>query len=277
MPRTIALVTWSGLPDLSPGDRLLREALRARGTDVQAVVWDNPAVAWTAFDRIVIRSTWDYHKRVDEFAAWLDAREADGSPFWNPPALVRQNLHKAYLLDLAARGVPIVPTELVRRGASRSLAKIRAARGWTRVVVKPAVGATAFRTAVDLDDTAFAALIAESDVLVQPFVEQIVGDGEWSLIFLGGAFSHAVLKRPRTGDFRVQNDFGGTAMATPADPSLVAEAARVLAAIESPWLYARVDGVVVNGTFLLMELELTEPSLFLESSEAAVARFADIL
>jgi hypothetical protein len=273
----VALVTWSGLPELSPGDRLLHDALVARGATVQAAVWDDPAVAWTSFDRIVIRSTWDYHKRVDAFAAWLDARAADGSPLWNPPALVRRNLHKRYLLDLAARGVPIVPTELVPRGTPRSLDAIRTARGWSRVVVKPAVAATAFRTALDPDPAAFTELLADNDVLVQPFLEEVVRDGEWSLIFLSGRFSHAVLKRPRAGDFRVQNDFGGTAVATVPAPRLVAEAARVVDAIDSPWLYARVDGVIVNGTFLLMELELTEPALFLELSDEAVARFADLI
>ncbi|MEA2488245.1 MAG: hypothetical protein QOH21_37 [Acidobacteriota bacterium] len=307
MPRMIALVTWSGLPELSPGDRLLQEAFEARGDVARAVVWDDPSVGWPAFDLVVLRSTWDYHKRIEEFAAWLDARQADGSRVWNPPALVRQNIHKRYLLDLATRGVAIVPTELlichpecsegpVRAGREEcgasiaphphrslatlgmtTLAEIRARRGWSSVVVKPAVGATAFRTSVDPDEEAFATLVTGGDVLVQPFLEEVVREGEWSLIFLGGAFSHAVLKRPRSGDFRVQNDFGGSAVLTVPPPHVVAEAARVLAAVDGPWLYARVDGVVVDGMFLLMELELTEPSLFLELDPVAVERFADLI
>jgi glutathione synthase/RimK-type ligase-like ATP-grasp enzyme len=254
---------------------LLQAALEARGHAVRAAVWDDPSVHWGAFDAVILRSTWDYHKRVAEFAAWLDARQADGSRVWNPPALVRQNIHKGYLLDLAARGVPIVPTELVREPGT--LAEIRARRGRSSVVVKPAVGATAFHTAVDPDEETFAALAAEGDVLVQPFLEEVVRDGEWSLIFFGGTFSHAVLKRPRAGDFRVQNDFGGSSVLTVPSAELVAEAARVLEAIDGRWLYARVDGVVVNGTFLLMELELTEPSLFLELDDTAVARFAEAI
>lgn len=269
----IGLVTWSGLPQLSEGDRLLRDALEARGAEARAVVWDDPGVRWREFDALVVRSTWDYHKRADEFARWIDAREEDRSPLWNPPALLRRNTHKSYLFDLAARGVEIVPTRLVPRGSPFDLASLP----WPRIVAKPAVSATAFRTLVAPDAAAFAELVAESDVLVQPFLDAIVDDGEWSLIFLGGRFSHAVLKRPKAGDFRVQNDFGGTAVVTEPDAALVDAAAGVLAAVEEPWLYARVDGVVVEGRFQLMELEMTEPSLFLELVPEAAGRFADVL
>jgi glutathione synthase/RimK-type ligase-like ATP-grasp enzyme len=117
--------------------------------------------------------------------------------------------------------------------------------------------------------------VAECDVLVQPFVDAVTTEGEWSLIFLGGEFSHAVLKRPRPGDFRVQTDFGGSATVVRPDAALVASAARVLAAVEEPWLYARVDGVVVDGRFQLMELEMTEPSLFFELVPEAAERLAD--
>ncbi|HEY0139666.1 MAG TPA: hypothetical protein VGF48_02160 [Thermoanaerobaculia bacterium] len=266
----IGLITWSGLPQLSDGDRLLGEALQARGADARAVVWDDPGVRWTEFDALVVRSTWDYHRRAEEFGRWIDARESDRSPLWNPPALLRRNTHKRYLLDLAARGVEIVPTELVPRGSSFD----PAALPWPRFVAKPAISATAFRTLVAPDAEAFAELVAESDVLVQPFIDAITDEGEWSLIFLGGHFSHAVLKRPKPGDFRVQNDFGGSAVVTQPDAALIDAAARVLAAVEEPWLYARVDGVVVDGHFQLMELEMTEPSLFLELVPEAAERMA---
>ncbi|HET8775092.1 MAG TPA: hypothetical protein VFP80_14925, partial [Thermoanaerobaculia bacterium] len=176
----IALVTWRGLPELAADDRLLRDALVRRGVDVRAVVWDDPDAGWRSFDAIVVRSTWDYHKRLDEFRAWLDRME--GLPLWNPPAVLRWNTHKSYLFDLQARGIAIVPTLLVPRGQG--------------FIVKPAVSATAFRT--ERHET-------DCDVLVQPFVPEIVTDGELSFVFLGRRFSHAVRKRAASGDFRVQS------------------------------------------------------------------------
>lgn len=256
----IALVTWRGLPDLAADDRLLQQALLRRGADARAVVWDDAGVDWRAFDAIVVRSTWDYHKRVDEFRAWLD--RMDGLPLWNPPEVLRRNIHKSYLLDLEAEGVPIVPTILVRRGEPMPPLP------WEDVIVKPAVSATAY-------GIVRGAAQPDCDVLVQPFVPEIVDDGELSFVFLGKAFSHAVLKRPRGGDFRVQNDFGGSATRVDASPELIAQAERVAATLGERWLYARVDGIVRDGRLLLMELEATEPSLFLD--EAAAERFADAL
>jgi len=268
----IALVTWSGLPPLSSDDGLLRDELLRHGADVTAAVWDDPAVDWSSFDSIVLRSTWDYHKRLGEFAAWLERMEP--LPLWNPVRTVRPNLHKGYLLELERRGVPIVTTMLVPRGSSPGLLR---ERKWRRAVVKPAVSATAFRTFVvngETLDPAIEELLAQSDVLVQPFVDEITSAGEWSLIFLGGTFSHAVLKTPAGGDFRVQNEFGGFATPTRPNPHLIEQAARVLETNGSPWLYARVDGVDRDGTFVLMELELTEPSLFLDADPAAPGRLA---
>jgi glutathione synthase/RimK-type ligase-like ATP-grasp enzyme len=238
----IALVTWSGLPELADDDRLLLDHLPAR-----AVVWDDASIDWTAFDAIVIRSTWDYHTRIDEFRAWIDRLDACGAKLWNPPALLRWNTHKRYLIDLAARGVNVVPTLLA-----------------SRVVIKPAVSATAYRTSV-LDPF-------DQEMLVQPFIDEVVTAGEWSLIFFRGAFSHAVIKRARSGDFRVQHDFGGTWEPAQPDAALIEQAQEILQTIEEPWLYARVDGVVRDGRLLLMELEMTEPSLFLDIASAA--RFA---
>lgn len=242
-----ALVTWRGLPELAPDDRLLRDALLRRGVDARAVVWDDPHADWRSFDAIVVRSTWDYHKRVEEFRAWIDAME--GLPLWNPPAVLRWNIHKSYLLDLQARGVNIVPTLLVRD-----------------FVVKPAVSATAYRTERHTTD---------HDVLVQPFVPEIAEDGELSFVFLGRQFSHAVRKRPGNGDFRVQTEFGGSVEPFAPSADLIAQAERIAATLGDEWLYARVDCVVRDERLMLMELEATEPSLFLDAVSAE--RFADAL
>ena len=241
----IALVTWSGLPELAPDDRLLRGALERRGATVHAVAWDAD-VDWRRYDAAIVRSTWDYHRRVDEFRAWIDS--LDGAPVWNPPAVLRRNIHKSYLLDLQEQGIEIVPTVFMEGG----------------VVVKPAVSATAHGT-VRIDGA----------VLVQPFVPEILTDGELSFVFLGQTFSHAVRKRPRAGDFRVQNDFGGTAERFAPSAALIAQAERIAFTLGEDWLYARVDCIERDGRLILMELEATEPSLFLD--EVSAERFADAI
>lgn len=251
----VALVTWSGLPGLAADDQLLRDALLRDGHEVVAAVWDDPRVEWQSFEAIVIRSTWDYHKRESDFRAWLAS--LGDAPLWNPRTLLERNLHKSYLLDLPN----VVPTRIVQPGEHVDVA--------SRVVVKPAVSASADRTTI-----AEQSFVATFEALVQPFVEEITTKGEWSLLFAAGAFSHAVLKQPQRGDFRVQHEFGGSAVAMAPPPALIEDAHAVLATIEEPWLYARVDGVERDGRLLLMELEMTEPSLFLALDADAPSRFA---
>jgi glutathione synthase/RimK-type ligase-like ATP-grasp enzyme len=276
----VALVTCRSLPDLTDDDRLLLPALQAAGATAEAVVWDDPAPAWSPFDRLVLRSVWDYHLRPDEFAAWLAARAGDGSTMWNPASLVRWNLHKSYLRSLAGSGIATVETEWLARGSSPALAERMDARGWADVVVKPAVSASAHRTfrvaradapahQADLD-----AILASGDALVQPFAREVTDEGEWSLLFLGGAFSHAVRKRPAPSDFRVQEEFGGRAETSDPGNGVVAQAAAALAAAPGRTAYARVDGIVRNGGFVLMELELIEPVLYLARHPDAPARLA---
>jgi glutathione synthase/RimK-type ligase-like ATP-grasp enzyme len=275
----IALVTCARLPQLTEDDRLLAAALRDGGAEARAVVWDDPAVDWTSFDAIVIRSTWDYHLRIDEFLAWLDRLEACGAKVWNPVPLLRWNADKSYLRGL---DVPRVPTAFVRRGGD-VIAAMRE-HGWHRAVVKPTVSATAFETFIMEDGQSCPSnpdagqscpsQFATRDVLVQPFIDEVIRDGEWSLLFFGGVYSHSVLKRAKAGDFRVQNDFGGTAEVCEPDAAIVESAARALAAAAMPTLYARVDGVVIAGVFTLMELELIEPVLFLGQHPEAAARVA---
>lgn len=245
------------------------------------VVWDAAEAAWPVFDRIVLRSAWDYHLRLPEFAAWLEARARDGNPLLNPETLVRWNLHKSYLDDLAAAGHAVIETERVPRGATASMAALMEARGWSEAVVKPAVSASAHRTFrvarnnADACEPELAAILREGDALVQPLAPEILTAGEWSIVFLGGAYSHAVLKRSAAGEFRVQEEYGGRA--EPGDPGadVRAQAATVLAAAPGRSAYARVDGIVRDGRFVLMELELIEPVLYLSRDPRAASRLAE--
>ncbi len=278
--RTVLFVTWSGLPELAADDRLAADRLRARGVDVGSVAWDAAHGAWRSADALVLRSCWDYHLRGTEFLDWLDAVDEAGVPLWNPPHVVRWNAHKRYLIELAEAGLPVVPTALLERGSQEDLDALCAARGWSAVVIKPAIGASAFGARLfGVGDIAADADLARwrsgHDLLVQPFVPEIQSDGEWSLIFLGGAYSHAVRKRPRPGDFRVQYELGGTQQSARPSRAVIEGARAILDGAPGPWLYARVDGVVTEDGFLLMELEMLEPSLFLDVDATAPDRFAD--
>jgi glutathione synthase/RimK-type ligase-like ATP-grasp enzyme len=279
----VGLVTCRKVPELTPDDLLLAGELGRRGVDPVALVWDDPRVAWDAFDALILRSVWDYHHRIAEFGDWLGGLKTAGATVWNPVSAVRWNLHKSYLRDLASAGVATVPTVWLDRGASVDLAEMLATHGWLQAVVKPAVSASAFATwLVEAGEAAagqarLEELLAAGDVLVQRFEPAIRDAGEWSILFFGGAYSHAVRKRPRAGDFRVQEELGGTS--TPAEPpsSLLDICRRILERIDGPWLYARVDGIEQGGGFTLMELELIEPFLFLGSHPQAPGRLADAL
>jgi glutathione synthase/RimK-type ligase-like ATP-grasp enzyme len=280
MLKRVALVTCRELPGLPQDDRPLVDELRRFGISATAEIWDDAAVKWTSFDALVLRSTWDYHLRPAEFLAWVAARAAGGAALWNPAPLVLWNSHKFYLRDLGSRGIPVAPTRFLTAGSPAKLADVLDDERWTRAVVKPAVSATAHRTLVVARDGAenrdreLRALLSDGDALVQKYLPEIETKGEWSFVFLDGAFSHAVRKRPAPGDFRVQTEFGGTVEPGPAPPALVGEAGRVVDAIDSPWLYARVDGVESEGRLLLMELELVEPTLYLSSAANAARRLA---
>ena len=183
---------------------------------------------------------------------------------WNPVALVRWNAHKRYLLDLEARGVAIVPTVLVERGEAVSLEDLLRQRGWPEAVVKPAVSINAhgtFRAVAGEGEDRFQALVARADALVQPFVPEVLEEGEHSFVFLGETLALTVLKRAAPGDFRVQKDHGGSATRVFPGAGLEARARAVVDAIEGPWLYARVDAVRRGDELLVMELEAIEPEL----------------
>jgi glutathione synthase/RimK-type ligase-like ATP-grasp enzyme len=273
-PLEVALVTHEGLPQLADDDRLLLPELERLGVRGRPTVWSDPDVPWAEFDAAVLRSTWDYHLRRDEFLDWVD-RAASETDLWNRAATVRWNSHKSYLRGLEARGVPIVPT--VWSDGSRSLRDLLRERGWERAVFKPSVSAAAHRTHLVTRETlaenepVYARLCAEQEVLVQPYLPGVESPGEHSLIFLDGAYSHAVdrvaaLARPR-------GPVGGRPVAaSPAEREL---GLRVLDALGTPTLYARVDMVRDEDDLLrLTELELIEPSLFLDTAPDAASTFA---
>jgi glutathione synthase/RimK-type ligase-like ATP-grasp enzyme len=277
----VGLVTYRKEPTLTTDDRPLIGELEALGADARAVRWDDEAVDWAQFDALVLRSCWDYHLRQEEFDGWLHAVERARTPLYNPVSVVRWNMHKRYLAHLRSFGVLIPDTVWVDRGSSRRLSEILANTGWADAIVKPAVSASATDTwRVDrgnavASDATFGALTRRADVLVQRFVPEVTTVGEWSLIFIDGAYSHAAKKRPRAGDFRVQTEHGGSADAATAPPDVVAAATEITRHIPAGWLFTRIDGVQTDRGFVLMEVECIEPHLFFAfapESRGALAR-----
>jgi glutathione synthase/RimK-type ligase-like ATP-grasp enzyme len=279
----IALATYEAAPSLAPDDQLLVPALARAGVDAEPAVWSDDAVIWETFDGVVIRSCWDYHRRVAEFVSWLERLDASRLPVWNPVPLVQWNANKRYLLDLEARGVGALATRIVPRGAVHEIDAAFAEAGTSRVVIKPAVSASgyethAFSTPLSVDDREIVERIVNAgDVLVQPFAEEIPRDGELSFTFIDGSFSHAAIKRATGDEFRVQTEHGGSVAPIAGDPRLIEQAARALTVLPEIPLYARVDGIDRGGAFLLMELELIEPNLFLGLGAGAADRFATAL
>jgi hypothetical protein len=278
----IGLVTYAKQPVLTDDDRPLIGAFAEIGIDAEPVQWDDASVDWQAFEALVLRSTWDYHLRVDEFEAWLALLDRDRVPLWNPTPVVRWNMHKGYLRGLQQAGVVIPDTRWLNRGTRVALASLLSAAAWTEAIVKPAISASATRTSLVHIDNArdaadFAQLLESGDVLVQEVVPEVARDGEWSLMFFGGAYSHATLKRPRTGDFRVQQELGGSADPEVAPSILVSAGERIAAHIPGRWLYARIDGVMTAQGFMLMEVECIEPALFFAHAAGSYERFAAAL
>lgn len=279
----IAFATCSDLPNLEPDDRLALPWLQQMQIDVVPAIWNDTTICWQAFDAVVIRSTWDYYRNYGAFVQWFDHLQSTGIPVWNPVPLMRWNMDKRYLQTLEQQGIPIVPTVWLAQGAEILLSDTLASNDWTEAIIKPAISAGAFltwRTSLEqalTDQHRLQAALDHSDVLIQPFVHTICTEGEWSFIFLGGSYSHTVVKRPQTGDFRVQEEHGGSTQMVVPSAVLRSQAQAVVDCLTEEWLYARVDGVVVNGTLLLMELELIEPTLFLAHDAFAPQRFAQAL
>jgi glutathione synthase/RimK-type ligase-like ATP-grasp enzyme len=276
----IALVTSEALPQLYEDDHLLVTALDEIGIDSRPAVWSDASIDWLGFDALVIRSPWDYFLRLQEFRAWLDARIASGVRMCNSSEILAWNFDKRYLQDLAAAGVSLVPTIVVARGEQPDIVALARARGWEEIVVKPTISGGAYGThrfrleAVDRYRDDIARTLVDRGLLIQPFLPEILSAGEVSLLFFDGEFSHAVCKRPKQGDYRVQFQFGGTNETVEVRDEWIAGARACIAAAPALPVYARVDGVIHNGEFLLMELEVFEALMFLARHPLAAGHFA---
>ncbi len=323
MTPRIALITDASRPRLTADDALLAEALGA-DFELEVVAWDQDGSVGRlrACQASVIRSPWNYFDVPKRFDQWLVAVRAAGVNLLNDVATVRWNADKIYLREVEQRGHCVLPTVWLDRHGSQSqpavpLRDLLHENGFDRAIVKPRVSATAkglFATSFDTahaDQPRLDALLESQDAMLQPFAAEVIDPGEWSLMFFGGRFSHAVLKTPKPGDHRVQSDFGGTNEPAQPPPAVLDDAQRLVDDVgtldfelgdpkrgaDSPdpdlsgatprqsrppkipnaLLYARVDGLERDGRLLLMELELIEPELFFRHDQLAAGRFRDAL
>lgn len=277
----IALATAARLPDGAADTTHLQRALADEGCSGGAVVWSDPDVDWSRYDLVVLHSPWDYTDDAGCFLDWLE-RAAKVSALVNPPALVRWNANKSYLLDLASAGVPVVPSVVLDRGADASvedLAERLGGRG--DLVLKPAVGAGG-RHVVRLPSLADVAEVArkkhaDQPCLVQSFQPAILTRGELSAICVDGAVTHVVLKSAGGGEFRIHERYGGRTLAVPSEPWIAAFVRDVLSALPIPGRVARVDFTVDGDSPILMEVEVIEPDLYLRMSTVGLRSVAQLL
>ena len=278
-----AFVTCTQFPKLTEDDLLATKALGELGISVEAVIWDDPSVDWSAYSDVVIRSCWDYHLKPKEFLSWLTILERAGTIVHNPVDVIRRNMEKTYLKELQEDGISIVPSLWLASGDKVHIADLLLSQGWQKAVIKPVISASAYQTSIiSLQEEAEAQamlsnLLNSGAVIIQEFAEEIRTKGEWSLIFFNKEYSHSVIKRPQQDDFRVQWEHGGTSAAAVPAPSFVTQAQTIIEMIDAPLLYARVDGVERDGQLLLMELELIEPFLFFGYNQKAPLSFASAL
>jgi len=280
MNKPVALITWAGLPQGAESEQLLLPLLAASGVNARMVDWRDTSVAFSSFDLVVLRSCWDYHLHANEFTEWL-LRTKRVATVLNKVDTILWNSNKFYLRELEERGIQIAPTCFVSSGEEFDHRHLQKIQSWTKVVVKPAISASAHKTWVfELRNLPSADELAElmggADFLVQQFIPEIQTQGEISFIYIDGHYSHAVLKRPAIDDFRVQQEHGGSAELFTPSASLLQEANAIAAAVEqvNDSLYCRLDAVEKDSKLILMELELIEPELFLGLAKGAAERFA---
>lgn len=267
----IALATSADHPEGLGGEGLLTKSLLERDVRPEWVVWNDPSVPWADYDLVVLRCTWDYPDHLEAFRDWVRS-SAVTMRLVNTPTLVLGNLHKGYLADL---GDLAVPTVVVPAGMTIDLGRLR----WDASVVKPAVGVGgtgAVRRATQADLDALT-LDAGVDAVVQPYLWDVEHRGEISVICIGGDPTHAVLKRPAPGEFRIHDHWGGTAEVVEPEPEVLDLARAVLGRLRTLPDYARVDVLHDGIVPRVVELELVEPYLYLELAPEAADRLAGLL
>jgi glutathione synthase/RimK-type ligase-like ATP-grasp enzyme len=277
MAGTIVLATSHESPELMTSDRLYADALERRRYRVAAAPWDGPRNAFAGVDAVVIRATWGYYRTLQAFREWTEAM-ARTTRLFNSIDLIHWNLRKDYVGKLETAGIRVPRSHIVACDAA-VIEKVFAEEGWDRAVVKPATGASGHSVEL-LQRATLAGQVANlspearaSGVVVQEFLPEIA-EGELSLVYFDGAFSHAIRKRPPPGEFRSNSRYGPTRSVEAPPRAVTEQGAACLAVLPEMPLYARIDGVMRGGALIVIEVEVLEPALFMEFDPPSAERFA---
>lgn len=280
---SVAFLSTDNLEDFFVYDELLVPYFNQKGWKVETVSWHTNSENWGRFDYVIVRSTWDYQQHAEAFLACLKQIDASSTTLLNPLRLMQWNIEKYYLKDLQQKGVPIVKTIWETTFDNAVIDKAFDEFSSDAIVIKPVLSANADDTFKLERETwkesagVLSNTFKQRDFMIQPFLSSIVEEGEYSLFYFGGAFSHAIKKVPQEGDFRVQEEHGGRLHPVNVDDVQLAVAEKALSAMPCNALYARVDLVRQNNNWAIMELELIEPSLYFNLDEDSPVRFVEAL
>lgn len=278
--RPLAFLTMDQLGDFVAYDHLAILPLNDLGWQVEEVAWRAADVDWDRFAAVVIRTPWDYHYDIERFLAVIDRIDSSHAKLINPASIVHWNIDKRYLRDIESQGLPIVPTHWLRSPTKQDIEFAFQEFGCNELVLKPTMGAGArdtFRLQRGGSSDDMRSLYQNRDAMVQPFLSSVVEQGEWSLFYFGGSYSHTVLKTPKLGDFRVQEEYGSRLQAVEPTAAMREIGDRAMQCIGSSLVYARIDLVLVNHRPSIIELELIEPSLYFPFDLESPKRFARAL
>lgn len=270
---SLTIATCLAYPTPSEDIKTLAKTLNTIGIECEVLPWQNVQKS----DAILPLAAWDYASVPVQFRQWFKQLAQQGSCFINSPELMLWNMHKSYLCDLQTQGIRVIPTVHLTAEPLRIRQTIDR-QGWRDVVFKPAIGQSGtavvkYRQGEPLPDLSPYA----QGLIIQPYIAEVATNGETSLIFFNGEFSHAVRRQPKAGDFRANSAYGVTVNSIAPPTQIIRLARQVLAALPDMPVYARIDGTVIDDDFLLNELELIEPALYLHTDAQATRRFAEVL
>ncbi len=264
-------------------DDLLDKPLANLGWKTHTVSWRDNSIDWNQFDVVIIRSTWDYQDDPDLFIKQLKRIDKSSARLENPLELVLWNINKTYLKDLEQKGSCIVPTLWGKSLKQKDLLSYFHQLQVDEIVIKPVISANADNTfrltinqAKSLTDKLLS-IFSTKEFMVQPFMQSIITEGEFSLFFFGGKYSHAILKKPKQNDFRVQEEHGGSLLKIEPEKALLQQAKNLNQLLSPDPLYSRLDFVRTHTGFAVMEVELIEPSLYFNMDQYSAERFAKVL
>lgn len=269
------------LGNILEDDGLLQKELEGQGISSVRVDWARKDMDWSQYKCVVFRTTWDYFDRFEEFSQWLDDVSKQ-TKLCNPYSMIKWNMDKHYLKDLESKGIPVTPSRFVEKGSTVNIEDEILKSGWHELVIKPCVSGAARHTYrvnklnAKAIETVVNKLLKYESFVYQPFLESVLTQGEDTLMLFDGKFSHAIRKLAKPGDFRVQDDHGGTVHDYQPDAEQIEFAEKAMAVCSTLPSYGRVDMVRDNqGKLALMELEMIEPELWLRKHPPSAKLFAE--